>query len=50
LKKKWDEKQSNQKEENSESFIEKNVIRVIDNLILSINRIHIRVESFKRGW
>jgi hypothetical protein len=45
IKKKWEEK-----EIGKETFAEKSIIRIIDNLVLNIDEIHVRVESIKRGW
>jgi Mg2+ and Co2+ transporter CorA len=45
IKKKWEEK-----EVGKETFAERSIIRIIDNLVLNIDEIHVRVESIKRGW
>lgn len=33
-----------------ESFAEKSLIRIIDNVVVSVEDIHVRFESIKRGW
>jgi vacuolar protein sorting-associated protein 13A/C len=45
IKKKWEEK-----EVAKDTFAEKSIIKIIDNLVLNIGEIHVRVESMKRNW
>jgi vacuolar protein sorting-associated protein 13A/C len=45
IKKKWEEK-----ELGKDTVAETSIIRVIDNLVLNIGEIHLRVESMKRNW
>ena len=44
MKKKWSESGK------EETFAEKNLIRIIDNAVLTINNIHVRIQSFRRNW
>ena len=44
MKKKWMEGAKD------ETFAEKNLIRIVDNAIVNISNIHLRIESFRRHW
>lgn len=45
MKKKWSEEGGKE-----EGFAEKNLIRIVDNAVVSINNIHVRLESYCRNW